>query len=170
MKQWKPPSRLERAVYMLMLLQMILGVIYGVLFGPYLGVEILLYFGCVVLTVGFVFFFLGPYELGKKGGASKGASCVFALVLVDSGVYAVVRHPQALGFKLLMSASVLISQHWLSAILGVPMIVYAYVSMRKEEQSNIEKFGDAYKRYMQKVPRMNFVLGFIRLLRRRKEQ
>jgi len=31
------------------------------------------------------------------------------------------------------------------------------------------KFGDDYKRYMQKVPRMNFMLGIIRLLRRKKE-
>jgi protein-S-isoprenylcysteine O-methyltransferase Ste14 len=34
--------------------------------------------------------------------------------------------------------------------------------MREEEQSNIEKFGDAYKRYMQVVPRANFLLGIIR--------
>jgi len=31
------------------------------------------------------------------------------------------------------------------------------------------KFGDDYKRYMQRVPRMNFILGIIRLLRKKEE-
>jgi protein-S-isoprenylcysteine O-methyltransferase Ste14 len=35
----------------------------------------------------------------------------------------------------------------------------------REEQMSIEKFGDDYKRYMQKVPRMNLLVGVIRLLR-----
>jgi len=34
--------------------------------------------------------------------------------------------------------------------------------------SNPHIAGDDYKRYMQKVPRMNFVVGLIRLLKRRK--
>ena len=170
MKQWKPPSRRERALYVLMLLQMVLGVIYGIIFGPHLGLEILLHVGWIVLAVGLVFFFLGPYELHKKGKAPKGARCVFTLALVDSGAYAIVRHPQTLGFILLMSASVLISQHWLSAILNVSTIVYACVISRKEEQSNIEKFGDDYRRYMQKVSRMNLLLGVTRLLLRRRRE
>jgi len=31
------------------------------------------------------------------------------------------------------------------------------------------KFGDDYKSYIQKVPRMIFIVGLIRLLKRRKE-
>ena len=169
MKQWKPPPGWERAVYVLMLLQMMLGVVYGTLSGPYLGFEILLCVGWLVLVVGFLFFILGPYELRKKGGAPKGASIVLTRVLVDSGVYAVVCHPQTLGFILLMSASILVSQHWFSVVLSVPIIVYAYVTERREEESNIEKFGDDYKRYMQRVPRNNVLVGILRVLRRRKE-
>jgi protein-S-isoprenylcysteine O-methyltransferase Ste14 len=68
-----------------------------------------------------------------------------------------------------MSASILVSQHWLSVVLGVPIIVYVYVMARREEESNIEKFGDDYKRYMQRVPRNNVLVGILRVLRRRKE-
>ncbi len=91
-------------------------------------------------------------------------------VLVDSGTYAIVRHPMALGSILLMSASILISQHWLAAIVGVPIIVRMYLEEVKAEKGLLVKFGDDYKRYMQKVPRINFVLGVIRLLQRRKRE
>jgi hypothetical protein len=48
------------------------------------------------------------------------------------------------------------------------MRVLNYLIALKADQELIEKFGDDYRRYMQKVPRMNFLLGLIRLLRRRK--
>lgn len=101
----------------------------------------------------------------KKGDAPKDASIVLTRVLVDSGVYTVVHHPQTLGFILLMFASILVSQHWFSVVFGVPIIVYAYMSERREEESNIDKFGDDYKRYMQRVPRNNVLVGILRVLR-----
>jgi len=41
---------------------------------------------------------------------------------------------------------------------------------RGEEQENTRKFGDDYRCYMEEVPRMNFVVGIIKLLRRRKKE
>ena len=90
-------------------------------------------------------------------------------VVVDSGTYGIVRHPQILGCILLMSASILISQHWLSAIIGIPIIVWSYMEAAKAEEGLILKFGDDYKRYMQRVPRMNLLSGILRLRRRAKQ-
>jgi protein-S-isoprenylcysteine O-methyltransferase Ste14 len=73
-----------------------------------------------------------------------------------------------LSFMLLILALMLISQHWLSVIFGIPVMVFLYMGMGVEEQSNIEKFGDDYIRYMDKVPRVNFLAGVIRLLRRKR--
>ena len=101
-----------------MLFQSLLGIAYGTLFGLYLGFKELLYVGWALLIIGFLFFLLGPLELKKKGGAPKGASCVFTTVLVESGAYSIVRHPQGLGFILIMIAAILASQHWLNLILG----------------------------------------------------
>ena len=42
-------------------------------------------------------------------------------------------------------------------------MVLNYFIALKADQELIEKFGDDYKRYMQEVPRMNFLLGLIRL-------
>ncbi len=87
-------------------------------------------------------------------------------VLVDSGTYGLVRHPQLLGCIMLMSASILISQHWLSAIIGISISAWSYSGTLKEEKGLRIKFGDDYNRYMQRVPRMNLLMGIVRRLRR----
>jgi protein-S-isoprenylcysteine O-methyltransferase Ste14 len=55
-------------------------------------------------------------------------------------------------------------------MLGAILLGLLYNDMCREEESNIERFGDDYRRYMQQVPRMNFVVGIIRLIRRRKKK
>ena len=42
-----------------------------------------------------------------------------------------------------------------------------HAGMHMEERNNIQKFGEDYERYMQRVPRINAILGLIRLMRRR---
>ena len=46
-------------------------------------------------------------------------------------------------------------------------MVLNYFIALKADQELIEKFDDDYKRYMQKVPRINFLVGLIRLVGRR---
>jgi protein-S-isoprenylcysteine O-methyltransferase Ste14 len=50
---------------------------------------------------------------------------------------------------------------------GFVAIVCCYLIILSSDERNIEKFGDDYKRYMQRVPRMNPLLGVFRLLRRK---
>jgi len=45
-------------------------------------------------------------------------------------------------------------------------VVVVYLGCREEDKYLVEKFGDDYKDYMQRVPGMNFPLGIARLLRR----
>ena len=162
-------GRLTSLAAYLFFLQTIGGIIYGALFGPYLGLEILLYLGWVVAIVALPFFFSPFLYFREKGRPQEGKTIMDTSVLVDSGTYAIVRHPQFLGSILLMSASILISQHWLAAIIGVPIAVCYYMEEVKEEKGLMVKFGDDYKRYMERVPRMNLLLGIVRLLRRRKK-
>jgi protein-S-isoprenylcysteine O-methyltransferase Ste14 len=132
------------------------------------GLPIFKHVGWIALTVSAVFGWLPIFTFRKKGGVSKGRSYIQTTVLVDSGVYAVVRHPQYLAGILLSLALILITQHWLTATIGVVAMVLNYLIALKADQELTEKFGDDYKRYIQKVPRMNFLLGLVRLLRRRK--
>jgi protein-S-isoprenylcysteine O-methyltransferase Ste14 len=150
--------------------QVIGGPIYGALFGPYLDLKIPFYCGWMVLVVGLLLLFPSFRYFKKRGEPARGRGLMCTTVLVDSGTYAIVRHPQFLGIALLMCASILISQHWLTAIIGVPLIVLIFMWVQMAEKEVILKFGDDYKRYMQKVPKMNLLLGIIRLLRRKWEK
>jgi protein-S-isoprenylcysteine O-methyltransferase Ste14 len=132
------------------------------------GLNMPLYLGWTILAVAIVLGWRARVSFEEKGGAQEGESWLRTLVVVDSGVYTVVRHPMYLSFVLLVLALMLISQHWLSIIFGIPIVILLYLGMRVEEQSNIEKFGDDYIRYMDKVPRVNFLAGVIRLLRRKR--
>ena len=88
--------------------------------------------------------------------------------LMNRGIYAIVRHPLYLGWILgIFVATAFLYQHWLFVAVGIPGIASVYLIAMYEERSNIQKFGDDYKRYMQKVPRMNFLAGVIRFLRRK---
>ena len=139
-------------------------------FYNYYSLDFLVYAGWILLVFSVVFILLAGGEFRKMGGAPKGKSIVHTTVLVDSGVYAVVRHPQYLGFILFVLALVLMSQHWLSMISGVLGSALFYKDVLREEQMSVEKFGDDYKRYMEWVPRMNFLIGILRLLRQRRKQ
>jgi len=102
-----------------------------------------------------------------KGKAPADKGWIHTSVVVDSGIYAVVRHPMYLSFILLVISLILISQHWLSLIFSIPSVIYFYLSMGREEISSINKFGDDYINYKKRVPRMDLITGVIRLLRTR---
>jgi protein-S-isoprenylcysteine O-methyltransferase Ste14 len=92
---------------------------------------------------------------------------MYTTALVESGTYGIVRYPQFLGVMLIACASILISQHWLFALIGVPLIASFPKWIKDAEEHLIAKFGDDYKQYMQRVPRINLLLGIIRLLRKK---
>lgn len=138
-------------------------------FYNYYMFAMFVYLGWLLLVLGFVIVFLAGGEFRRRGGVPEGESVVHTTVLVDSGVYSVVRHPQYLGFMLIVFALVLMSQHWLTVFSGVTGSILFYRDILKEEESNIEKFGADYKAYMERVPRMNILVGVLRLLRRRRK-
>ncbi len=87
---------------------------------------------------------------------------------MDTGVYRVVRHPQYLAGVLINIALPLITRHWLVVILGIMGAAVIYLNTFEEEKENLQKFGDAYRSYQEEVPRLNFLLGLLRLMRRKR--
>ena len=130
--------------------------------------QVLRYVGWAILAVCMLLIFLPGFIFRSKGKLEKGKDWTKTSVLVDSGIYSVVRHPLYLGWLLMYVALIFFSQHWLTAIVGILGMVCVYLISRQEDQHLIEKFGDDYKRYMQRVPRVNVFLGIIRLLQRGK--
>ncbi|MBN1484597.1 MAG: isoprenylcysteine carboxylmethyltransferase family protein [Chloroflexia bacterium] len=131
------------------------------------GHTLLRNLGWVVLWTAAIFGSLPILMLKRWGGVSPGQGYIHTTRLVDRGLYAVVRHPQYLSFILIALGLAMIAQHWLPALLGAIVIVLSYLLTLEEDRSLREKFGPAYERYSQAVPRLNFVLGIMRRLMRR---
>ena len=124
------------------------------------ALNMLQYVGWILLAVGIALVILAfAALLGKHTKA-----------VIDSGILSVVRHPMYLGAILIFLAMAFFLPHWIMVILSVVSIIYIYWFMVVEEKRNIEKFGDDYERYMQSVPRVNLLSGFIQLQRRRKRE
>lgn len=108
------------------------------------GMMISMIAGYVLLFVGFGIFLQGWRELYKAHQEKR---------LATGGLYSLVRHPQYTGlFIALLGEGVI---HWptLFSVGLFPIIVFAYYRLaRKEEQKTIEKFGEEYLEYKQRVP------------------
>jgi protein-S-isoprenylcysteine O-methyltransferase Ste14 len=125
--------------------------------------------GWVVWTFGMVLVMAPIVMFPRRGGVSKGESFVYTTRLVDTGIYAIVRHPQYTGGIYGIFLTIFLwYPHWLFGVLGVLGTAVIYISCREEDKLLIEKFGDDYRAYMKRVPRMNLFLGLVRVLRQRR--
>jgi protein-S-isoprenylcysteine O-methyltransferase Ste14 len=120
--------------------------------------------GWAVLWISAIFGLLPILTLRKWGKVPEGKGYMHTTTVVDRGVYAIVRHPQYLAGILMGVALTLIAQHWIVAILGAVVVVVTYVDSFEEDRSCLKKFGEDYERYRERVPRLNFVTGIVRLL------
>ena len=120
-------------------------------------VKELIVVGWVILGIGALFVVLSIVTLRRKGISN----------IIDSEVYSIVRHPMYIGGMMMFLSHIFFGQNLIVVISTIVGIICCYLIILSADQRNIEKFGDDYKHYMQKVPRMNFLLGIIRLFRRR---
>jgi protein-S-isoprenylcysteine O-methyltransferase Ste14/ferredoxin len=154
----------QKAILLTMFAQIFLGILYGTIFGPFYGLRIPLYVGWLVAVIGLPFFLATIIYFPSSGEPQEGKSSMDVTIVVDTGLYGIVRHPQYLGCMLMMFASILVSQHWLGVIIGVPIIIWLFTEIPKEEEGLILKFGDDYRHYMEEVERLNPLPGIMRLL------
>lgn len=130
--------------------------------------DMIMYLGWVVLLIAFLLGGSARRTFEAKGGAEGQESWLETQNLVDSGVYAAIRHPIYLCFMLIIVSFMMIAQHWLSVFLGIPLLAFLYFgTMKAEERHNLKKFGEAYRDYMKRVPRINIVLGIIQIMRKK---
>ena len=124
--------------------------------------------GCIVWSFGMILVMAPIVMFRSQSGVAKGQSFVNTTRLVDTRVYGVVRHPQYLGGILSIFVTTLLwYPHWLFGILGFLGTLVVYLGAKEEDRRLVEQFGDEYRLYVQRVPRMNFLLGLVRLLQRR---
>jgi protein-S-isoprenylcysteine O-methyltransferase Ste14 len=92
-------------------------------------------------------------------------------VLIDSGLFGVVRHPLYLGLAFWSIGLVLRIQLILPAMLGMVAFGCSWMACKTEDEYNVEKFGEGYQEYMTMVPAWNVFKGLrTRLFRGRGQQ
>lgn len=81
----------------------------------------------------------------RKVHGAKGA-------FVTDGIYGYMRHPQYSGL-ILVTIGLFIQWPTIITALMWPVLFLAYYNLSKKEEKDMEKeFGDAYRKYMEKVP------------------
>ena len=131
------------------------------------GLKALQWVGWGVWVLSLIFG-IGPILIFYKyGGVERGKSYVQTTKLVDTSLYAIVRHPQYLAGVLFNLALMLLAQHWFVILIGIVSMGLLYLEIRAADQEGLDKFGEEYRCYMQRVPRANFLLGLFRLIRQK---
>lgn len=136
------------------------------LFFNELDLIVLVYIGYILWAFSLYFGFISFRVFKKKGGVEKGKSYLHTQKLVTNGPYAIIRHPQYLGGLFFAISITLWTQILLSLILSIIIIILTYQWTYAEDKKLIEKFGEDYKKYMERVPRLNFMLGIVKRARR----
>ena len=122
----------------------------------------LLYAGWIILACGLAILIISSQTRRRAHRVSE--------TLIQSGIYAYVRHPEFLGHMLMIISLTFMAQHPISAAIGLVLLLLLCIEIVEEDKRNIEKFGDAYKDYMKKVPRINLLAGIIKSICERRSE
>jgi protein-S-isoprenylcysteine O-methyltransferase Ste14 len=125
--------------------------------------------GVVMVLATPVFVVLPFLQLRRFGDPASGAPYFATTRVVVEGIYGVVRHPQYLGYSLLLLGLAAIDPHPLLVGLALAAVACLYVQCILEERYWRAATGSAYAAYAQRVPRLNAALGLWRCARRRIE-
>jgi protein-S-isoprenylcysteine O-methyltransferase Ste14 len=79
--------------------------------------------------------------------------------LVTTGPYGVVRHPIYLGAFIFLAALALLAANLLIILPTIALLTLLYAQLPEEERMLIERFGDEYRNYMKRTPRLIPGLG-----------
>jgi protein-S-isoprenylcysteine O-methyltransferase Ste14 len=128
--------------------------------------KLLFYLGAVFWFIGMIFVIYPFIYFKLKGNVSKGKAYVHTNTIVTSGLYSIVRHVQYTGGILsIFIATPLLYPHWIFVFLGIPGILLTYLGTKREDNLLIEKFGNEYQKYMEKVPAINILTGILRKIK-----
>ena len=122
----------------------------------------LLYAGWIILACGLAILIISSQTRRRAHRVRE--------ALIQSGIYAYVRHPEFLGHMLIIISLTFMAQHPISAAIGLVLLLLLCIEIVEEDRRNIEKFGDAYKDYMKKVPRINLLAGIIKSICERRSE
>jgi protein-S-isoprenylcysteine O-methyltransferase Ste14 len=114
----------------------------------------------VLLALGLVLAGLARVQRRRSAVPPDGA------VVAPRGLYALVRHPQYLGFDLFAWGLATFWLYWGTLLPAIAFTIGVALEARGVEADLLDRFGDPYRTYMRAVPRFGLFTGIVRYLRR----
>jgi len=144
------------------------------LLDPYLvDVEIgmIRWLGLPLVIGGAAFTVYSVIYLQRRCGGITAPGQKAAARLVDTGPYAVVRHPQQAGYLLLLfGMGIVLSSPIAFAYALLSTLLVVIVERRVEERRMLERHGEKYVEYQRRVPQLIPRLRFISKNRKKQER
>ena len=125
----------------------------------------------LMFTFFIILFAVGRYAAHlrkRKGGTSDRRETV---IFIRGGPYKIMRHPEEFPFALiLLFVTIVLSGGIPFTVLSIIGNVLFFIGFcydaKGEDELNVLKWGDEYRKYMKEVPMFNFILGTWRWARR----
>ncbi|NTU99253.1 isoprenylcysteine carboxylmethyltransferase family protein [Candidatus Falkowbacteria bacterium] len=112
-------------------------------FGAPMGMDLAMTYGAILMTLGIILIALGWWSLYRQSKKKSFAS---------TGPYAISRHPQYLGFILLLLGW-FVGWPTIITVIFSPILIYKYIkAARTEEKDAITAFGSEYEKYRKNTP------------------
>lgn len=109
--------------------------------------------GVVLLLAALALFYETHRQLGRNWSVTLDTRKKHALV--DTGLYAHVRHPMYSAFWLLAFAQAALLANWIAGFSGiVGWGILFFLRVGREEELMVETFGDDYRQYMRRTKRV----------------
>lgn len=105
------------------------------------GIKLIQYLGWILWLISLYLGLAPMWILRKKGMVEPGKPYTETTRLVDSGLYAIIRHPQYTAGIFFSLALCLLAQHWWIVIIGVICMAFIYIDIQNADQEGLEKFG-----------------------------
>jgi protein-S-isoprenylcysteine O-methyltransferase Ste14 len=120
-------------------------------------------------ATGIILIALALITLHVRGQPENGQGVAHTRVLVETGIYALVRHPLYLGWILVYAAVMAIGQYCLTLLFGILGIGCVSLVCKQEDRRLVQRFGPSYEAYRNSVPALNLPAGLVRWIRRRRK-
>ena len=139
----RPKSGIERKIYPIMWIIWILGFVYSVFLPLRLG-TLWFYIGLPIALVGVVTYIM--------------VIVTWATTPIDKepltkGLYRYSRHPMYITQLMMFIGVSIASASWLFLLFSIVYTALSFVFAIPEERYCLDKYGDAYRRYMNRTPR-----------------
>lgn len=139
------------------------------IFYNYYGFDIISWIGWACIALFLVIGALPQAAFKKYGDIEKGGRFFESKRIVEKGIYGIIRHPYWFCWILLSLAFILLSQYWVMILIGTIACVAIYAETYQLDKNLIRKFGIEYKRYKERVPRLNILYGIIKFAIRNRD-